>query len=204
MTRFPQTACRALLTLALIGALFLPAWPQGQTKPPLEHVPAKKFPVAGVKNFGEVTSYLYRGAQPAPDGFKALAGMGVDIVVDLRLSGQSSERKVVTAEGMKYISIPWHCMFPSDKKTALFLKVLRDNPKKKVFVHCRFGDDRTGMMVAAYRMAVENWTPEEAWKEMRKFGLNSGPCFPLKSYEAGFPERLKQNPALRGDTPAER
>lgn len=173
--------------------------PQAQTKAPVEHVPAKKFPVAGVKNFGEVTPYLYRGAQPSRDGLKALAGMGVDIVVDLRLSGQSSERKVVTADGMKYIAIPWHCLFPSDKKTALFLKVLRDNPKKKIFVHCRFGDDRTGMMVAAYRMAVENWTPEEAWKEMRQFGLNSGPCFPLKSYEASFPERLKKNPALRGD-----
>lgn len=179
---------------------------QAQTKAPRTpaHAPVKKFPVAGVKNFGEVTPYLYRGAQPTREGLKALAGMGVDIVVDLRLSGQSSERKVVTADGMKYISIPWHCMFPSDKKTALFLKVLRDNPKKKIFVHCRFGDDRTGMMVAAYRMAVENWTPEQAWKEMRQFGLNSGPCFPLKSYEASFPERLKKNPALRGDNPAGR
>lgn len=189
-----------IVTTAILATL---APSQGQAKAPagLEHTPAKKFAVAGVKNFGEVTPYLYRGAQPTRDGFKALAGMGVDIVVDLRLSGQASEKKVVDRFGMKYVAIPWHCMFPSDKKTAQFLAVLRKNPKKKVFVHCRFGDDRTGMMVAAYRMAVENWTPEEAWKEMRQFGLNSRPCFPLRSYEASFPERLKNNPALRGERP---
>ncbi len=191
------------MAIVVTTVLCVLARPQAQTKAPAEQVPAKKFPVAGVKNFGEVTPYLYRGAQPTRDGLKALAGMGVDIVVDLRLSGQASEKKVVNGFGMKYISIPWHCMFPSDNKTAQFLAVLRKNPKKKIFVHCRFGDDRTGMMIAAYRMAVQNWTPEEAWKEMRQFGVNSGPCFPLKAYEASFPERLKENPALRGAVPAQ-
>ena len=52
------------------------------------------------------------------------------------------------------------------------------------------------MMIAAYRMAVEHWTPEEAWSEMQKFGLNRI-CFPLQSYEKSFPERLKKNDELR-------
>ncbi len=197
--RLSQTARAGLVVIIATALLCAPA--QAQTKAPATpaRVPAKKFPVAGVKNFGEVTPYLYRGAQPTRDGLKALAGMGVDIVVDLRLSGQSSESKLVTADGMKYVSIPWHCLFPSDEKVARFLAVVRNNPKKKIFVHCRFGDDRTGLMIAAYRMAVENWTPDEAWKEMRQFGVNSGPCFRLRPYEATFPERLKNNPALRGD-----
>jgi hypothetical protein len=46
-------------------------------------------------------------------------------------------------------------------------------------------------------MAVENWTPEEAWKELQMFRFNRI-CFPLQSYEKSFPERLKKNPALRG------
>src|SRR5438552_2599512 len=152
------------------------------------HSPAKKQTVPGVKNFGEVTPFLYRGAQPSRKGFETLAAMGVKIVVDARLSGKDAEKKTVTGFGMQYVAIPWHCLFPRDKTLAQFLAVLGDNPKKKVFVHCRYGDDRTGMMIAAYRMAVEHWTPEEAWSEMQKFGLNRI-CFPLQSYEKSFPER---------------
>jgi protein tyrosine phosphatase (PTP) superfamily phosphohydrolase (DUF442 family) len=190
---------RVVCVAAAIGIVGTSAAPQNHTQPAVsaEHSPAKELNFPGVKNFGEVTPLLYRGAQPSPEGFKALAGMGIDIVVDARLSGKDAERKTVTGLGMQYVSIPWHCLFPKDNKIAQFLAVLRDNPKKKVFVHCRYGDDRTGMMIAAYRMAVENWTPEEAWKELQMFRFNRI-CFPLQSYEKSFPERLKKNPALRG------
>lgn len=145
---------------------------------------------------------LSRGAAE-PGGFEGLAGMGIEIVVDARLSGKSSEKNVVNAAGMQYVSIPWHRMFPKDKAIAQFLTVLRDNPKKKIFVHCRYGDDRTGMMIAAYRMAVENWTAQEAWTEMQQFGMNRKICFPLISYERRFPEHLKKNPGLRGTVMAQ-
>src|SRR5690348_10791617 len=82
------------------------AAPQNDTQPAVsaEHSPAKKLNLPGVKNFGEVTPLLYRGAQPSPEGFKALAGMGIDIVVDARLSGKDAERRTVTGAGMQYVS----------------------------------------------------------------------------------------------------
>ena len=91
-----------------------------------------------------------------------------------------------------------------DKTFAKFLALLRENPHKKVFVHCRYGDDRTGMMVAAYRMAVENWSADEAWEEMQVFGYNHTVCFPLRPYEKKFPEHLKKNGDLRGPVVAAR
>ena len=200
-----RTSCRAAILLLISGILFA----SGQQTQPVsistvQHAQARKLKLIGVANFGEVTPFLYRGAQPSSEGFQGLAAMGIDIVVDARLSGKSSERKAVNAAGMQYISIPWHCMFPKDKAIAQFLAVLRENPKKKIFVHCRYGDDRTGMMIAAYRMSVDNWTAEEAWAEMLKFGMNRTICFPLRSYERGFPARLKKNDALRGPAAAER
>jgi len=206
MTTFLQSARRAFTTFAVAVALCVPAPPQQQAIPApfVERVAAKRLTLSGVKNFGEVTPLLYRGAQPSREGFKALAALGVDVVVDGRLSGQDSERKVVTALGMRYVSIPWHCLFPKYTTFAKFLAVLRDNPQKKVFVHCRYGDDRTGMMVAAYRMAVENWSAEEAWKEMQLFGFNHTVCFPLHPYEKAFPDHLKKNGDLRGPVVAER
>jgi protein-tyrosine phosphatase len=97
---------------------------------------------------------------------------------------------------MKFVSLRWHCMFPNDGVFAKFLELLRDNPDKKIFVHCRYGDDRTGMMIAAYRMADAGWTPEEARKEMEKFGFHRLVCPRLGPYEEHFLEHLKKNSAF--------
>jgi hypothetical protein len=151
-------------------------------------------------NFGEVSTILYRGGQPSKVGFRILAKMGINIVVDLRGS-RDSERKIVTHLGMRYVALPWHCSFPRDKVFAQFLTLLRNNPGKKVFVHCRLGDDRTGMMIASYRMAQQGWSAEKAEKEMEKFGFSFTHrrliCPGLSSYEEKFPQRFKSSPAFR-------
>jgi hypothetical protein len=70
---------------------------------------------------------------------------------------------------MKYVVIRWHCTFPKDEVLARFLRVVHDNPEK-IFVLFRLGDDRTGMMIASYRMAIEGWSAEDAMREMHEFG----------------------------------
>ncbi len=67
-------------------------------------------------------------------------------------------------------------------------------------MHCRLGDDRSGMAVAAYRMAEEGWSADEAMKEMRAFGftgIHHAICPGLAHYEKSFPERLKTSLAFR-------
>ena len=161
----------------------------------------EKHKVKGVPNFGQVTPKLFRGAQPSEKGFEALAKMGVDIVVDARGERADSEGKEVSRLGMKYVAIPWHCPFPHDDVFVRFLKLVQANPDKKVFVHCRLGDDRTGMMVAAYRIAEEGWTADEAMLEMQYFGFTRAHhfiCPRLAPYEQSFPQRMKSDPALEG------
>jgi protein tyrosine/serine phosphatase len=153
----------------------------------------------GVPDFGQVTPRLYRGGQPSKEGFEDLAKQGIDIVVDVRGS-REGERKEVTKLGMQYVPIPWHCYNKRDAVFAQFLMLLRKNPNKKVFVHCRLGNDRTGMMIAAYRMAEEDWTAAEARKEMEKFGFAGWHhliCPGLASYETNFPQRFQTSPAFQ-------
>jgi len=164
------------------------------------HSIARKLQLNGVTNFGEVTPTLYRGGQPTEKGFRNLQKMGIKIVVDLRGS-RDSERRLVTKLGMKYVPLPWRCYDPRDEHFAQFLALIRENPGKKIFVHCRVGDDRTGMDVAAYRMAEQGWTSEEAKKEMEAYGVNwfhRAICPGLSSYEANFPERFKSSTAFQG------
>jgi tyrosine-protein phosphatase SIW14 len=153
-----------------------------------------------IPDFAEVSPTLYRGAQPRKNGFEALAKMGVQIVIDLR-GNRKGERKEVTRLGMQYVPMHWECSFPKDKIFAKFLTLIRDNPGKKIFVHCRVGDDRTGMMIAAYRMADEGWSPKQAMQEMTKYGFSLPHrrliCPRLSEYEEHFPERYATKPEFK-------
>jgi protein tyrosine phosphatase (PTP) superfamily phosphohydrolase (DUF442 family) len=188
-----------IFVIALV--LCLPGCAFAQSPAKVEHSIAEKKRVAGVPNFGQVTPNLYRGAQPSTKGFESLAKMGVNIVVDLRAGTEgNSEEKDVTKSGMKFVGIPWTCTSPKDGDFAKFLTVLRDNPDKKVFVHCHVGVDRTGMMIAAYRMSEQGWTADEALREMRAFGFSSFHqfmCYGLESYEQRFPTVVSSSPAFQ-------
>ena len=167
---------------------------------------AHKLILPGVSNFGEVNQRLYRGAQPSPDGLANLLKMGIEVVVDLREGVRAEEREAVTRLGMQYVAIPWRCGHPDNIRTAQFLSVLRENRDKRIFVHCYYGTDRTGMMIAAYRMAEQNWTAAEASKEMRAYGFSfthKMMCPGLASYEENFPGAFKTSPAFEKLRPAE-
>jgi tyrosine-protein phosphatase SIW14 len=154
----------------------------------------------GLPNFAEVTPHLYRGGQPGADGLAALKKMGIGIIVDMRGGRSTHEESAVSKLGMRYVSIPWHCPFPKDEPFAHFLRLIQDNPGKKIFVHCRLGDDRTGMAIAAYRMAEEDWTSDEALKEMKAFGFSAmhhAICPGLSAYEHSFPKRLEKDEAFK-------
>jgi tyrosine-protein phosphatase SIW14 len=172
---------------------------EGNT-PPTQHSMGSRKHYTGLSNFGEVTPNLYRGGQPGADGLKTLQKMGVSIVIDMRGSRSEHEQKAVEELGMEYVSIPWHCPFPSDHAFAKFLKLIEQNPGQKIFVHCRLGNDRTGMAIASYRMAEEGWSADEAMKEMQLFGyrgIHRVICPTLAQYEREFPKHLKTNPLLQ-------
>ena len=61
------------------------------------------------------------------------------------------------------------------RQLALALKTLKrlsDDPKTRpVYVHCKAGQNRTGFVIATYRMVYQGWTPEEAVREMRTYGF---------------------------------
>lgn len=134
--------------------------------------------------------------------FRALANMGINIVVDLR-GRRESERRMVTNLGMQYVAMPWRCSFPKDKTFAQFLTLLRNNRGKKIFVHCRLGDDRTGMMISSFithgRRGLVR--AERAEKEMENFGFSFAHrrliCPGLSSYEEKFPRRFRTRPAFQ-------
>ncbi|MDP9115485.1 MAG: tyrosine-protein phosphatase [Acidobacteriota bacterium] len=131
--------------------------------------------VEGVGNFQKVNDHVYRGAQPTPEGFNSLNKMGIKLVVDLREPGDRSalENKIVTAAGMKYISVPMYGMAtPQNESVQKVLALLEDNSTGPVFVHCRRGADRTGGVIACYRIEHDGWKNDKALVEARSMGMS--------------------------------
>jgi hypothetical protein len=94
-------------------------------------------------------------------------------------------------------SIPWRgSNNPTLEQIVQFLELLRANPDKKVFVHCQRGAERTGVMVASYRMSHDNWTGEQALNEMELFGFRGLRFGHLKKFVREFPSLLQSNPLL--------
>jgi len=148
--------------------------------------------VDGVPNFQVVNDQIYRGGQPSSSGFRNLASIGIKTVVDLREDGDrtKAEKNVVKANGMKYVSIPMKGMTtPTEKQIDHALRILNDSSAAPIFIHCRRGADRTGVVLACYRIDHDNWGNQKALNEARSFGM-SWYQFPLSRYVLNYqPDR---------------
>jgi tyrosine-protein phosphatase SIW14 len=131
--------------------------------------------VAGVGNFHQVNGFVYRGAQPTEEGFRNLARLGITTVIDLREAGGRSkqEEKTVVAAGMKYVNIPMKGMSaPTPQDMAKVLALLGNESAGPVFVHCRRGADRTGTVLAIYRITHDRWENGRALAEAKSLGMS--------------------------------
>ena len=74
---------------------------------------------------------------------------------------------------------------PKDKQISHALREMNDTSRGPVFVHCKRGADRTGVVVACYRIEHDNWSRREALGEARDHGM-SWYQFPLQKYVMNY------------------
>jgi tyrosine-protein phosphatase SIW14 len=138
-----------------------------------------------------VDQHVYRGAQPSNDGLEFLTKLGVKTVIDLRERDERSraEETLVTAAGMKYVNIPMSGLRPpTEAETSKILAILEDGTTGPVFVHCKRGADRTGAVIAAYRIDHDGWDNGRALKEAMDRGMSFFQ-WPRQSYIRDFHPR---------------
>jgi protein tyrosine/serine phosphatase len=138
---------------------------------------------APIERFNKVNERLYRGAQPTAAAFEKLRELGVKTVINLRMEPdqiRTGEKKIVEDLGMTYVSIPvedgnffTRSRTIPDEAIAAFFRTVDDPSRGPVFVHCHRGADRTGAIVAFYRIARQGWEAEKAFQEAREIGLRS-------------------------------
>ena len=128
----------------------------------------------GLPSFVKVDEGYYRGGQPTDDGIRRLKAMGIKTIVNLRHHSRETarERKLAESLGMRWVNYPmWFWWKPSDDQIRAFITLFSSEENRPVFVHCRQGWNRVGIMTAIYRIVYHGWTPERAYAEGCKLGL---------------------------------
>jgi tyrosine-protein phosphatase SIW14 len=128
----------------------------------------------GIENFHQVDAHVFRGAQPSGEGYQYLAKLGVKTVIDLRESDARArkEEQQVIAAGMKYVNVPMTGLTPpTGQEIAKILDLMENEHEGAVFVHCKRGADRTGAVIASYRIDHDGWDNARALSEAKIDGI---------------------------------
>jgi protein tyrosine/serine phosphatase len=173
-----ESARALVLAFSLISAVCSAAPGKTAQLPQADRPPnwATALEKPGIPNLFQVSSNLFRSAQPTQQGMLELKAMKIKTVLSLR--GLHDDDALVKGPRLAGQRIRFHTWHPEDKDMLRFLKVVTDPDRLPVLVHCKRGIDRTGTMVAIYRMCIQGWSKEEAIREMTQGGFGYDDKFP--------------------------
>jgi tyrosine-protein phosphatase SIW14 len=127
---------------------------------------------AGPANLHRVDAKVWRSSQPQKYQFGALAREeGIGEVLCLRRWHDDKDR----AKGLSCHHVRMNAGEIADKEIVAALRILV-TAEKPVLVHCLHGSDRTGVVIAMYRMVAQDWPREKAIEEFTDpgYGYHAG------------------------------
>jgi protein tyrosine/serine phosphatase len=131
-------------------------------------------PKEGILNFGVVSERLYRGAQPDDSALDNLRRLGIKSIINLRTTNDCWDPEPTAAlnQGLVYTNVPLKGLGrPTADQIRRILELI-DSLPAPVYVHCQHGCDRTGTVVACYRIQHDQWSGEVALREADVYGMS--------------------------------
>jgi len=145
--------------------------------------------------FQQVTERLYRGGQPSETGLRRLRELGIDTIVNLRGEGEQTRAEEVEAKALGFgyfnIALPnWGR--PQDERVQRILLIIAAPQNGRVFVHCKEGVDRTGVIVALHRISQQHWKTTDALAEAERLGMRRTQ-FWMRDYAEDYGRRTESS-----------
>lgn len=122
-----------------------------------------------LSNFYKINDSLYRSKQPDNNGFKLIDSLKIRSVLSLR--SKHKDDKLIGNIDLKLFNVEMNPENFSDKEIINALKIIKNSPKP-LLIHCMHGSDRTGIVVALYRIIYNGWTKEQALDELKNGNYN--------------------------------
>lgn len=116
-------------------------------------------------NLHQVNANLYRSEQPDELGMAYLKELKIQTIINLR--EKQKDPRIAGEESFNFIHHPI-VTWKFDEEDILSVMQIIKKSKGPILIHCKHGSDRTGGMVAAYRILFEGWTKDQALKELRQ------------------------------------
>jgi len=127
--------------------------------------------VSQTHNFYQISNDVYRSEQPDTAMISELKNHQIRTIINLR--AKDADSLVFKNENFNLVHIPINT-WAIDRQDLLEvmqqIKIAKQNDQR-VLLHCYHGSDRTGASVAMYRIIFENWTIDDAVKEMKQGGF---------------------------------
>lgn len=147
---------------------------------------------AELPRFQQVSEKLYRSGQPRGGGLSRLHQLSINTIINLRGANELTRAEAAEAQalGLNYFNVElprWGR--PQDARVARILEIIAAPENGRVLVHCKDGVDRTGMIVAIYRMTHEGWTSTAALAEAERSGMR-GIQFWMRDYAEDYGKRV--------------
>jgi len=130
--------------------------------------------IDGLGNLFQVSPELYRSKQPSPKALQNIlagkplvdGGEPVHTIVELLATRDVDGEVLGDSSAVRHEWLKFNPFSPNDADVLKFLQIVTTKSQQPVLVHCAQGSDRTGMMVAIYRVVVQGWSKDDALKEM--------------------------------------
>ncbi len=109
---------------------------------------------------------IYRG--PRLGDLNELKSLKIHTILNLEDDGEAIPKESEAAEqlGMVMINIPMSGISrPKAADLLKAVKIIEDQDSHPIYVHCLHGRDRTGFVIAAYKIIHNGWTVEKAYQE---------------------------------------
>ena len=127
-------------------------------------------------NLYQVDKHLFRSQQPKPSDIAALQRLHINTVINLR--HRQTDNDLSTSLPLTLINVPMQTWALSTDEVAQALIEIKNNSQQgSVLVHCQHGADRTGLVIAMYRIIEQHWSIEAARDEMKHGGFGFHPIW---------------------------
>ena len=134
-------------------------------------------------NLYQVDSLLFRSEQLSATDIPLLIDNNIEAIINLRFFDRDDNdellNNIVKETSVTLYNQPLKSWYVTPQEVAQILTQIKalQAQNKRVLVHCYHGADRTGLIVAMYRIIEQGWSIEDAKREMTAGGFGYHPIW---------------------------